>query len=85
MPPSQLLSGVIPKGTQTENSIIRGSNLKEHKPPFWISVNLSDTFKTQMKQKKYSLYVTISRREKGGAQSIISYVVYLIMVDMSFS
>ena len=29
--------------------------------------------------------MAISRREKDGAQSIISCMVYLIMVDMSFS
>ena len=69
----------------TEDYVIRGSNLKGHKPPFWISVNLSDTFKTQMKQDKQSFCVTISRREKDGAQPIISYMVYLIKVDMSFS
>ena len=63
---------VYPEGAQTENSIIRGSNLKGHKPPSWMSVNLSDTFKAQMKQKKHSFCVTISRREKGWAQSIIS-------------
>ena len=38
-----------------------------------------------MKQKKHSFCVTISRREKDGVQSIISCMVYLIMVDMSFS
>ena len=75
---------VYPEGAQTENSIIRGSNLKGQKPPFWISVNLSDTFKTQMKQKKHSFCMSISRREKDGTQSIISCMVYLIMVDMSF-
>ena len=64
---------------------IRGDNLKRHKPPFWISVNLSDTFKIQMKQKKHSFCMTISRRQKNGAQSIIYCMVYLIMVDMSFS
>ena len=59
-----------------------------------MSVNLSDTFKTQMKQKKHSFYMTmkqkkhsfcmtISRREKDGY--LISCMVYLIMVDMSLS
>ena len=38
-----------------------------------------------MKQDKQSFCVTISRREKDGAQPIISYMVYLIKVDMSFS
>ena len=55
----------------TENSVIIGSNLKGHKPPFRISVNLYDTFKIQMKQDKQSFCVTISRREKDGAQPII--------------
>ena len=40
------------------------SNFKRHKPPFWISVNLSDPFKTQMKQGKQSFCVTISPEEK---------------------
>ena len=51
---------------------------------FWINVNLNDTFKTQMKQDKRSFCVTISRREKDGAKTMISYMylmVYLIMVD----
>ena len=39
-----------------------------------ISVNLSDTFKTRMKQDKLSFCVTISRREKDGAQEITSYM-----------
>ena len=38
----------------TKNSAISGSNLKEHKPPFWISVDLSDTLKSQMKHGKKS-------------------------------
>ena len=58
---------LYPEGALTENSIIRGSNLKGYKPPFWISVNLSNTFKTQMKQKKHSFCVATSRREKDGA------------------
>ena len=32
-----------------------------------------------------SFCVTISKREKVGGQPIISYMMYLIMVDMSFS
>ena len=59
--------------------------LNGHIPPFWNSVNLSDTFKTQMKQKNHSFCMTISRRGQDGAKSIISCMVYLIMVDMSFS
>ena len=55
-------------------SLGRGTN----KPPFSISVNLSDSFKTQMKQKKHSFCMIIS-------QSVISCMVYLIMVDMSFN
>ena len=62
---------LYPEGHK-QRTLIRGSNLKGHKPPFWISVNLSDTFKTQMKQKKHSFCMTISRREKDEAQSIIS-------------
>ena len=63
---------------QAQKSIIRGSNFKGHQPPFCISVNLTDTFKTQMKQKNHSFCVTISRREKDGWM-------YLIIVDMSFN
>ena len=65
----------------TENSVIRGSQLKGHKPPFWISVNLQ----VPDEAGQASFCVTISKREKVGAQPIISYMVYLIMVDMSFS
>ena len=61
------------------------NRVKGHKLPFWISVNLSDVFKTQMKQKKHSFCVNISRREKDGVQSVNSCVVYLIMADTSFS
>ena len=61
------------------------NKVKGHKPHFWISVNLSDTFKTHMKQDKQSFCVTISRREKDGTQPMISYMMYLIMVDMGFS
>ena len=60
-------------------------DLKGCESPFWISVNLSDTFKSQMKQDKQSFSVTISRKEKDGAKPIISYMVYLIKVDISFS
>ena len=65
---------LYPEGAQTENSISRGSNLKGHKPLCWISVNLSDTFKTQMKQKKHSFCVAISRKEKDGGP--INYFLY---------
>ena len=51
-------------------------------PSFYFAYNLKQT---QMKQKKHSFSVTISRSEKDGAQSIISCMVYLIMVDSSFS
>ena len=73
------------RGANTQNSVIRGSNLKEHKPLFCISINVSDTFKTHMKQNNHSFCVTVSRKEKDGAQPIISYGVYLIMTDVSFS
>ena len=68
-----------------ENSVIRGINLKGYKPSFCISVNLSDTFKSQMKQEKHSFCVIFSRREKDGTQAIIFYIVYFIMADMSSS
>ena len=73
------------RGINTENSDIRGSYLKGCKPPFWISANLSDTFKTYMKQDKQSSCVTITRKEKDGTQPTIPYMVYLIKTDMSLS
>ena len=43
----QLFPGVIPwQQIKTENSVIRGSNLKGRKLPLWINVNISGTFKT---------------------------------------
>ena len=82
MPPVQLFPGAIPRrGINTENSVIRGSKLKGHKPPFCISVNLQ----VPDEAGQVSFCVTISKREKVGAQPIISYMAYLIMVDMSFS
>ena len=67
--------------------LIRGSDFKRNKYTSWISdiFNLSNIFKTHMKQDMQYFWVTISRREKDGAQPIILYMVYLIMVDMSFS
>ena len=59
--------------------------LKERKPPFWISVNLSNTFKTRMEQDRQFFCVIISRRKNEGVQPIISYMVYLIMVDINVS
>ena len=56
-----------------QRTLIRGSNHKGHKPPFSISVNLR-YLQDQMKQKKHSFCVTISRRGKDGIQSIISFV-----------
>ena len=53
-----------------------GSNLKERKPPFWISVNLSDNFKAWMKKNKQSFCRTISKRENDGTQTIISYMIF---------
>ena len=55
-----------------QRTLISGSNLKGRKYLFWIIINLSDTFKTQMKHKKHSFCMIISCREKNGAQSIIS-------------
>ena len=52
------------RNINTTNSVIRGGSLKGHKPPFWSSVNLSDTFKTQVKQDKQSFCVTISGEKK---------------------
>ena len=53
---------LYPEGEQETNSIIRGSSLKKHKPPFWISVNLSDTVKTHTKQKKHYFCVTLGEK-----------------------
>ena len=78
MPTSrQFPAAICLRNINTENSVI--------KPPFWISVNFSDILQTQMKQDKQSFCITISRREKHEAQPIISYMEYLIMVNMSFS
>ena len=38
-----------------------------------------------MKQEKQSFFVTISRRKKDETQPIISYMVYLIKVNMSLA
>ena len=66
MPPIQLFPGAIPwRGIKAENSVIRGSNLKEHKPSFWISGNLSDTFKTQMKQDKLFVWLSLGEKKMG--------------------
>ena len=60
MPPSQLFPSAMPwRGINTENSVIRGSNLKGHQSHFWIGVNLSGTFKCYMKQGKRSFCVTM--------------------------
>ena len=64
------------EGAQTGNFIIRVSNLKGHKPPFWINVNLIDTFKTQMNQKKHSFCVAISRKKKDKANQLFLFVVF---------
>ena len=46
-PPSHLFLGAIPwRGINTENSVIRESNLKGYKLLFYICVNLCDTFNT---------------------------------------
>ena len=50
----------------TENTVIWESNLEGDKPFFSISVNITNTFQTHMKQEKQSFCVTISRREKDG-------------------
>ena len=60
--------------------LIIGSELKGNKPPFWISVNLQ--FPDEAGQA--SVCETIPKRENVSGQSMISYMVYLIMVDMIF-
>ena len=67
-PFNKLLSGVMSlRGTKQRTLVIRESNFEGHKSPFWINVNLSDTFKTRMKLRNKSFCVTISRREKDRA------------------
>lgn len=72
-------------GINTDNIVIKGSNLEGHKSSFWIGFNLSNTFKAWMKQSKHSFCVTISRREKARTQKIASYLVYsqnkLMLID----
>ena len=63
-----------------ENFVLRQSNL-----PFWVSVKLSNTLKTQIKQDKQSICVTLQERKKNEARPIIFYMVYLIIVNMIFS
>ena len=60
------------RGTSRELSL-EGVTLKDTNLLSW-SVPTSDIFKTQMKQKKHSFRVSISRREKDGTQSTISFV-----------
>ena len=78
MPPKQLFPvAMCRKGINTENTVIRRSILKEQEPPFWISVNLSDTFQTLMKQDKQSFRVAISKREnRGGPTNYFSRGVF---------
>ena len=79
MPSNKLVSGALYwRSINTENFVIRGggNNSWRTQFSFWISVNLSDTFKTNMKKNKQLFYVTILRREKDSAQPIASYLVY---------
>ena len=72
MPPSQPISGTMPwLDLNTENSVLRESNLNGPKPPFWIIVNLSYTFKNQMNHEKQSFFVTISMRKKDVSKPFI--------------
>ena len=74
---SQQLPGVMPeRSINTKTSVIsKDTNLR------FGSVST----KTQMKQGKQSFCMIISRIEKYGVQRIISYAIYLITIDMSFS
>ena len=68
-PASQLFSGAIPwRAIDRELSLqvvtLKDTNLLSG------PVSTSDTFKTQMKHKKHSFCLDISRREEDGAQSI---------------
>ena len=71
---------LCPEVGKTENSVVVASNFKRHQPPFSDIVNLSETFQIYMKQDEQSFGMTVSR-----AQPVISYMVYLIIVDMNFS
>ena len=72
--------GIVPwRDINIENFVLRESNL-----PFWVSVKLSNTLKTQIKQDKQSICVTLQERKKNEARPIIFYMVYLIIVNMIF-
>ena len=59
---NQLLSGAMScRGTNTEKSVIRESNLEGHKSPFWIGVNLSDTFKTWASNPFVSIFLRVRK------------------------
>ena len=65
MPSNKLVSGALYwRGINTETFVIRGGETWRTQFSFWISVNLSDTFKTNMKKNKQLFYVTILRRER---------------------
>ena len=56
MLPSQPFPGAMPsRGINTENSVIRGSNLKGGKSPFWIILNYLQERK-RWDPTNYSLY-----------------------------
>ena len=82
--PSQLFSGAIPWRVTSRELSLEWVNLKDTNLPFG-SVSTSHAFKTQMKQKKHAFLLYDSPGEKDGTQSTISCMVYLIMVDMTFS
>ena len=78
-PPIHLFPGAITwRGINIENSIIRGSTLRGQKPPFWISVNLQ----VPDEAGQASFCVTISKREKVGAQPFISCISWLMWVSV---
>ena len=62
---SQLFPWVTPwKNINTENFVIRGTNLKGHMPLCWISFNLSDTFKTRRWTRSSNHFVLLFPGEK---------------------
>ena len=80
MPPSQLFPGAIPwRGKNTAKYVIikSGIILKDTNPPFWISVNLRDTFKTLMKQDKRSFCV---RENSPGDKKMVPNQLALICI-----
>ena len=73
------------EGAKTQRTLsLEGVTLKDTNLPF-ESVSTSLTHQDPDEAGQAYFCVTISGREKVELQPIISYMMYLIMVDMSFS